>query len=706
MMKALIRKELRESLRVAVLGLVGFALLATWSGYSYSRMVASELKGAGRLDYNNCQPLLSTSYLMLATWLCSIFGAVLGWLQIHQERNRDLWGYLIHRPITRTKIFLSKAVAGLALYVLAVGLPLAGFVIWGSMPGHVAAPFEWGMAWPALKILIAGTAFYFAGMLTSLRQARWYVSRGFGLGLALAVVFIAMNAGDVNDDIPLIFAPVCIVVLAVAAWGSFLSHGEYRGQPVAGRLALTTALFAGTTMVIAFIFSVTIDALLSNNINDSLSTREQVMTRDGEIWDWKHYYGTTTTPDQFLGLDGKPVISDKTGKMMTQTEFYARQAPQGGAWVDFNSRKVSRYPWQAKQPFFVSVRNTRYNSWYYWRKYGRMVMYDLRSRRPVASLGPEGYAGDVQGNGERFLDTSAFDWESDQPWRLVQTSNVAYQVNLDQRTIEPVFKATGEETIGGAGALVITTNLPVSPRSIVPEDVVYRQGATMIPRDTNIIVVTRQSVHLIALDGRELLNTPYQPGYPNFRDVRVSALEPVGRYAVWFDPSVNEKERIRLGLHAHVTWLGANSVIAKSEDIPDLPRDPQGPPSLGDRIGELCMPLVAGAAHAISDNDAYKTEELTLALIGTAVTVLLGWWVGRRHSMRASAQIGWGIFIALFNLLGLLTFLCAQEWVSREKCPNCQKPRNVDREQCEHCGAEFAPAEKNGTEIFEPLGAG
>mgnify|MGYP001160529373 CR=1 FL=1 len=30
--------------------------------------------------------------------------------------------------------------------------------------------------------------------------------------------------------------------------------------------------------------------------------------------------------------------------------------------------------------------------------------------------------------------------------------------------------------------------------------------------------------------------------------------------------------------------------------------------------------------------------------------------------------------------------------------------RLVDREQCEHCGAGFAPPEKTGTEVFEPLG--
>ena len=48
-------------------------------------------------------------------------------------------------------------------------------------------------------------------------------------------------------------------------------------------------------------------------------------------------------------------------------------------------------------------------------------------------------------------------------------------------------------------------------------------------------------------------------------------------------------------------------------------------------------------------------------------------------------------------------FLSVQEWPARETCPDCKKLRVVDREHCEHCGADFAPPEKNGTEMFEPL---
>ena len=42
---------------------------------------------------------------------------------------------------------------------------------------------------PVATILLAGTVPYFAGMLTALRQARWYASRALGLGVAFIVQF-------------------------------------------------------------------------------------------------------------------------------------------------------------------------------------------------------------------------------------------------------------------------------------------------------------------------------------------------------------------------------------------------------------------------------------------------------------------------------------------------------------------------------------
>ena len=69
------------------------------------------------------------------------------------------------------------------------GLPLLGFIVWARLPGHVAAPFEPAMLRPAATFFLAGAVAYFAGMLTGLRQARWFGSRALGLGLAVLVLW-------------------------------------------------------------------------------------------------------------------------------------------------------------------------------------------------------------------------------------------------------------------------------------------------------------------------------------------------------------------------------------------------------------------------------------------------------------------------------------------------------------------------------------
>jgi predicted amidophosphoribosyltransferase len=54
------------------------------------------------------------------------------------------------------------------------------------------------------------------------------------------------------------------------------------------------------------------------------------------------------------------------------------------------------------------------------------------------------------------------------------------------------------------------------------------------------------------------------------------------------------------------------------------------------------------------------------------------------------------------GLLGVFLFLSLVERPARDRCPSCGKPRVVNRNRCEHCGAEFTPPAADGTEIFEP----
>jgi hypothetical protein len=101
----------------------------------------------------------------------------------------------------------------------------------------------------------------------------------------------------------------------------------------------------------------------------------------------------------------------------------------------------------------------------------------------------------------------------------------------------------------------------------------------------------------------------------------------------------------------------------------------------------------------------FPWKDLLISLAAAAVCAVVGWLLCQRYHFSAGARLKWAGFHLIFGLPGLLGFLCVQEWPARESCPNCKKLRVVDREHCEHCGADFAQPEKNGTEIFEPLAA-
>ncbi len=124
-MKALVLKEFRENLKLAALGLVIYTVLLVRAvSWVYRRR-----RAACRNRWLDWDLMWSTA------WFCGIFGAVLGWLQIHNERRPDLWAFLMHRPVTRTEIFLGKTLAGLGLYAVVVGAAAAVLHRVGAVAG-------------------------------------------------------------------------------------------------------------------------------------------------------------------------------------------------------------------------------------------------------------------------------------------------------------------------------------------------------------------------------------------------------------------------------------------------------------------------------------------------------------------------------------------------------------------------------------------
>src|SRR5262245_8891692 len=198
--------------------------------------------------------------------LAAVFGAVLGFLQVFFEARGDPRALLLHRPLSRSRIFLGKALAGVGLYLLGMGIPFAVLALWCATPGHLTAPFSWRAVLPWLADLLTGVVYYFAGMLTAQREGRWYGGRGLGLAAAFLATVLVWGLPEFWQA--LLALGVLGTLLGVAAWGSFLGGGAYAPQPRVARAALALALLTGL-LVLSVIAKITIGKCLDPDITYS-----------------------------------------------------------------------------------------------------------------------------------------------------------------------------------------------------------------------------------------------------------------------------------------------------------------------------------------------------------------------------------------------------------------------------------------------------
>jgi hypothetical protein len=657
-MKALIFKEWRENAKVAVLGLVIYALLLV---VQYRQYVAGPLPLR--------QPLASENLLWSTVWFCGIFGAVLGWLQIHNERRPDLWAFLLHRPMTRTDIFLGKTLAGLGLYAAVVCVPLAVFTVWALWPGHVAAPFEVRILRPLAASILTGLVFYLAGMLTGLRQARWYGSRGLGLGLGLIVWLLVMTRPVWWEGFLVIL--VGGAMLAAAVWGGFQTHGHYRSQPAGGKAALILAMMPGS-MIVVFVAA----ALLSNlfpETNQAVPWSSYYMTKEGMVVKGTEAPGQ---PAEIVDLEGKPLLDPKTGQKMEALEFLNRRQKPASVFVSLEKLSQRRDWLEADMRPAFGWRKTSDTLWYYWKRYGRLVGYDIATRRCIGSLGPEGFAPDLSGKGDRFNDVP-----EGRGGQTVASATTLYRVDLEKRTTKPLFTTTAEDPI-------------VSFTEVVPDGYTWEYT----------VVATKRFVDLLTAKGRPVWKVLYEEKGEAYAYAEVFFLDAPGQYALWLAPSQRKNERADWKLRTRAVWLARDKGVVRSIELPSLSRPSVKPQpqeklisAVAPPVGLLVVPwLVPGW-----EGRALPREDLLVSWCSAVLVCLpIGLWLGRRYRFSPGAQAGWAVFHVLFGVPGLLAFLAVQERPAREACPNCKRLRLVDRAQCEHCGAGFAPPEKTGTEVF------
>src|SRR5438132_5517697 len=179
-----------------------------------------------------------------------VFGAALGFVQISFESHGDKRSLLLHRPLSPSRIFLAKALAGVGLYVLALEIPFACLESWYATPGNMPAPYHWRTGLPWLADILSGLVYYFAGMLVAQRDVRWYGSRSLSLATAFFCSYLVWALPEFWQA--LVAIAVSGSVVAAAAWGSFSAGGAYAPQPRLAKAALAMT-FLGALLIVSIL---------------------------------------------------------------------------------------------------------------------------------------------------------------------------------------------------------------------------------------------------------------------------------------------------------------------------------------------------------------------------------------------------------------------------------------------------------------------
>ena len=696
-MKAILWKEWRENLRWGILALVALSIALAYTVFS-----TGVLSPNGQSD--KCAAVWNAAYLVM-TFGCPLIAVALGFAQVMPELRRDQWAFLMHRPVPWSVIFGGKAIIGISLSLAAAGIPFLLFVLWTASPGNVPAPFDARLALPGVASLLTIVPCYFAGMLTALRPAKWFGSRALALPAAIAAVLLTIILPEFLDV--LVAEIIFGVILVAAAWGSFLTRGQYTGQPRPAKIGLGVTLFAGSLVAVIALAVLTgslISALIPQSGN-SYNYSYYSIQSSGHILRITETSIANIRTMIATDLNGKTVVVP-TGNNRSYNEnalssasLLTPEKPQSSYDVS-GSTAAYRNTGRLVVPLATGYDISGSVVWYYVPGERHALGYGQKSRRLVGFLGPTGFSRPSDENVPRFEAAYPLrqSWESANVFRFPQT---VYWVDPETSTVSRIYEAKQTGDIQGACVTSGVNN--------------YGPG---ILSQKAIVVAAADGFHASTTQGKPLFTTPREYDPAQYRNVNAS-MTPDGRH-FFFRYSASPKAR----LPEYVTQVSSAGVVEKRSTLPALTENASTvlPPVSFGAFGLLAPPLpmlglmsYLEIGHRLGDRSIDDMRQafyapylagvlhlaIVLSVLSGLLSAVLAWLIARRCVLSVRDRWLWAFGIFWLGPYGIFMLLALREWPVRVPCPNCGRKRSVQREHCEYCGAEFARPLPDGTEIFD-----
>ena len=682
-MKTILWKELRENFKWALLGMIGgglaMALALTQESYD-GRSIASD------------------SFGTTTAILCPIVGAALGLLQVIFESRQGYWAALVHRPISRQRIFLGKAVAGLLLYACVTLIPFGFSTLWALTPGNVAGPFRWGMVVPGLMDILTGTVYYFAGMLVARRSARWYASRCLPLvGAILCSILVIASA---QLWLALLSVAIAAPLMLIGARGAFLASGAYNPQHWTAKSSQGAALYVGIVLAgtAAFAFVVAFMPNQGYGPNKRRSVTYQVLN-DGRVVAVEKI---GDDPVAVTDLDGNPLPS--LLKQPDGDDPIATLTPTIQANYSLEPRQLiqTRY----RDPYREMATNLPpdpFANWFYLPDTGRLEGYNQKSRRFIGSLGPSGLIPADQHPTDRFTSLSFQRWHDRS--RLFVVPDGVYAIDLTGRTVEPLYLPEP--------GMEIDSYVEIWPKSL--EGVYAYYGGWPYGKVGAEGYAIYSGGKLRLLDPQWRVKFTHVPDFPpsQYGGVTISELAIPGAYALLYYPARNQFGFKARDMPRELLIIGPDGERVSSLQVPANEYERQGIRAIEGFTGLILPPgpFVVSQFNEATRNPwvwytwpASRDFVFTMAaclLIAGVLSLVVNLRLARRNAMGRGRRYLWTALGLLLGPSGVLLMLCLLDWPARERCESCGKARLVTRFNCEHCGVGFAPPPTDGTEVFD-----
>jgi hypothetical protein len=548
-----------------------------------------------------------------------------------------------------------------------------------AKPGNLAVPFQWRMVGPFMMDILNAGCFYFAGIVLTLRRARWHGSRVLPVCTAIACSMITFGLiGELWQAV--LFSIAVQIISAIAAWGVFATSGVVDGSRFT-RAALGTMLYAGGFGICVTLAGVS-QLFTSNN-----QWQYYRMDRDGQVVRVTQTIGDNDRRWAFADAQGNPIA--KYENLDLDDPAYADTFVRFASFIA-DDRIVpwpldvmySAIGYRSANPGVIRLGsiappNVKLNFTAMYDLPERIIrLYDPVTRTQIGTVGPAGFAARNDAAPERFppdlLNVSQQGGRHVMPF-----TSVAYWIEMNQRRVRPIFHASADDPIFSAAE--------IGPAA-----------------DPIALVATRTRLHVLKPDGTELFSAPL-PIEQRSMYFNAGLLPGNHHLVLWagFIPGMGEPR----------TWFiefAPNGSIIHQIDPPTLASAPSKrieTAAFGIAVPPAALPFFP--RWFFDEMVDIRTREfahvfnvsLTVAASVSAILALLIAW---RCRFGAAKTAFWTMLALLLGPAGVIVLLSLIDWPARETCQACGKKRLIVHRDCTQCGQSYPAPQTDGREIFEP----